>query len=323
MNEGLLSLVAAESDEERRILGGEELDRRIYTAGAEFVIGGARLRGGRGALGVRTHTRYVDFPRHRHDYVEMMIMLSGSITHDLDGESVTLGEGEILILNKHIYHSVRRAERADVGVNVIISDELATSLAHELGGTVFAALFRENCREGGAPMYLHLSTRGSKSLDNLVENLLIELTAEMPDARIMERTVALLLACLSRDGSHLIGGSVSRAPETKRTHEIISYIKNNYRTASLGELCGRLYLTVPYLSRLIRERFGKSFKELVVDARMERASELILNTGMPIGDIIRAVGYENESYFHRVFRERFGTTPLAMRRGGEAGGVGN
>lgn len=320
MDERLLSLVAAQSDEERRILGGEELDRKIYTVGAEFVIGGARLRGGRGALGVRTHTRYVDFPRHRHDYVEMMIVLSGSITHDLDGESVTLGEGEILILNKHIYHSVRRADSSDVGVNVIMSDELASSLAHELSGTVFNALFRENCREGGAPMFLHLSTGGRKSLENLVENLIFELTAEPPEAQIMERTVTLLLACLSRDGSLLLGGSVSRAPEAKRTQQILSYVKNNYRTATLGDLCDRLYLSVPYLSRLIREKFGKSFKELVVEARMDRASELILNTGMPIGDIIRAVGYENESYFHRVFRERFGKTPLAMRREARAAG---
>ena len=49
---------------------------------------------------------------------------------------------------------------------------------------------------------------------------------------------------------------------------------------------------------------------------MDRARELIFDTDMPIGEIIRAVGYENESYFHREFKSRFGETPLAMRHRG-------
>ena len=97
--------------------------------------------------------------------------------------------------------------------------------------------------------------------------------------------------------------------------EILSYVKNNFRTASLSELGGRLYLSVPYLSKFIKTHIGKSFKELVVEARMDRARELIFDTDMPIGEIIRAVGYENESYFHREFKAKFGVTPLAMRRG--------
>lgn len=37
------------------------------------------------------------------------------------------------------------------------------------------------------------------------------------------------------------------------------------------------------------------------------------DTDLPISDIIAAVGYENNSYFHRVFKERYGVTPRAFR----------
>ena len=47
---------------------------------------------------------------------------------------------------------------------------------------------------------------------------------------------------------------------------------------------------------------------------MESARSAFLNTSLSVGDVIRSVGYENESYFHREFKKRYGTTPLAIRK---------
>ena len=82
----------------------------------------------------------------------------------------------------------------------------------------------------------------------------------------------------------------------------------------LSELADLVFLSVPYLSKLINAYFGKSFKELLLDIRMKKAAELITKTSLPIGDIINSVGYENESYFHREFKRRTGKTPLSMRK---------
>ena len=315
MEKFLLSRLSEESEEELRLLAGGALDRNLYTTEEEFVVKESHLRSTREGISVRTHTRYADFPRHRHNYLEMMIVLGGSITHLLDDGEITLAEGDVLLLNKHIPHAIRRAGREDIGVNIIMSDDFVASVTPELSGTVFSALFRENARSDGAPTYLHFTTGSDKRYKNLVENLLFELTDPSPDYDVMEKTVTLFLCALSRLPSLYLGGNLPRTPEQKRILEINSYIKNNFRTASLSELGRRLYLSVPYLSKFIKTHIGRSFKELVVEARMDRARELIFDTDMPIGEIIRAVGYENESYFHREFKERFGLTPLAMRRG--------
>ncbi len=314
MEDYIISRLSVESEEEKRLLSGGELDRNLYTTEDEFIVRDARLRAGRGGISVRTHTRYAAFPRHRHNYLEMMIVLGGKITHVIDGEKITLSEGDVLLLNKHISHAIEQAGREDIGVNVIMSDDFVTAVSPELSGTVFSALFRENARHDGAPTFLHFTTGGRKKYENLVENLLLELLEESPDHVIMERTVSLLLSALSRLPALYLGGNLPRTQEEKRILEIHSYVKNNFRTASLSELGGRLYLSVPYLSKFIKTHIGKSFKELVVEARMERARELIFDTDMPIGEIIRAVGYENESYFHREFKARFGMTPLSVRK---------
>jgi AraC-like DNA-binding protein len=218
-------------------------------------------------------------------------------------------------MNKHVSHSVKRSGKDDIGVNIIMSDRFIDGVAGELSGTVFSYLIKENAKDGGAPIYLAFRTGGRKYLENAIENLLFELTVRGRDVGVMSGTVSLLLRYLSLENDELlIRGNLKADKEDARRLEILSYVKSNYRTASLAELSERLYLTVPYLSKVIKESFAKSFKELVVDERMERAKAAIEGTSLPIGDVIRGVGYENESYFHREFKERYGVTPLTMRK---------
>ena len=315
MEKYLLETLSRESEEETGILGGELLNRKMYSGSDDFVVNEARLFGAGRSISARTHTRYVNFPEHRHNYVEMMIVLSGSITHEIDDKELTLEKGELLLMNKHVAHSVRRSGKEDIGVNIIMSDSFIDTVAAELSGTVFSALIKENAKTGGTPIYLAFRYGGRKYIENAIENLLFELTEKGEDVGIMTGTVSILLRYLSLENEELLRvGSVCVSKDEERRIEIISYVKSSYRTATLGELCERLYLTAPYLSKIIKELFGKSFKELVVDERMERARSAYLNTSLSVGDVIRSVGYENESYFHREFKKRYGTTPLAMRK---------
>ena len=315
MEKHLLDVLSRESEEETGILGGEMLNRKIYSGTESFVVNEARLFGDGSPINARTHTRYVDFPLHKHNYVEMMIVLSGSITHVIDGTELTLENGEILVMNKHVSHSIKRSGKDDIGVNIIMSDKFIDGVAAEMSGTVFAPLIKENSKSDGMPIYLGFCTGGRKYIENVIENLLFALSEKATDVSVMTGVVSLLLRYLSIENNDLMRVGNHKADKVEvRKMEILSYVKSNYRAASLSELGKKLYITVPYLSKIIKEMFGKSFKELVVDERMERAKAAFLNTGLSVGDVIRSVGYENESYFHREFKRRYGTTPLSMRR---------
>ena len=313
----LIKLLSYESEEEKKILKGETLDKNIYSDGADFVIDDIRLGGKNNGISVRTHTRYTPFPIHRHNYTEMMIVLSGRINHRIGEKRVSLGKGEILFLNKHISHSIEMAGKDDIGVNVIMSDSFLNSMSAELESTVFSGLMRESRKYNGDGMFLHFCTDGVKKIENLIENLLIDLTGERAELSLMAKTVELLLSYLSSESDRLlIDGTDTVDKATRRKLEILGYVKSNYRSASLGELSKKLYLSVPYLSKTVKESFGKSFKELLIDERMNRACEMIKNSDIPISDIIQAVGYENESYFHREFKKRYAATPLQLRKTG-------
>ena len=93
----------------------------------------------------------------------------------------------------------------------------------------------------------------------------------------------------------------------------LDYIEQKYRTATLTELCTRLHLPMHVLSKMIKKTTGFNFKELLQRKRLNKAVELMCETDLPISDIIAAVGYENNSYFHRVFKEHYHMTPRAFR----------
>ncbi|MBR2343666.1 MAG: helix-turn-helix domain-containing protein [Clostridia bacterium] len=315
MNEKIISILSEISPEEERLLAGAELDRGLYSTEEEFIVSGARLFSGRREISMRKHPRFTVFPEHRHSFVEVMLVLSGQITHRINGEVITLGEGDLLFLNKHAHHSIERAESSDIGVNIIMSDEFLDELSAEASGTVFSPFIRENARGRGEAMYLVFKTGGERLYENIFENLLLELLGERCNREIMSRTVSLLLLSLSLDGERVLAHA-SHAPDAdeRRRIEILTYIKSHFRDASLTGLSEVTYLCVPYLSRTVKRLFGKSFSELLLEERMARAAALLRDSDIPVGDVISAVGYENDSYFHRRFKDIAGVTPLEYRR---------
>lgn len=315
MKEFLLNKISAISEEEERILTGGALDKELYTQEGDFVVSTEKITPAAKDITVRTHTRYVDFPKHKHNYLEMMIVLSGSIVHVIGEKDLVLEKGDILILNKHISHSIKKADTPDIGVNIIISDGFMDAISADLSDTVFAALARENSRADGAGMFLYFRTEDNKQIENITENMIYELTEYRTDMRIMRKTVSLLFDYLSLKSEKMLRLS-SDIPdrEAERKKAVSAYIKDNFRNATLKELSGITYLSVPYLSKLIREYFGMNFKELLLAERIRRAKELFEKTDLPIGDIIHRVGYENESYFHREYKKTTGKTPLQTRK---------
>lgn len=315
MRDNLLSEISKLTEEEKWILTGKPLDKRVYSAGNDFIVNDKRLIKGARDVAMRAHPRFVPFPAHRHTFAEMMIVFSGSITHRLGGCEITLSKGDILLMNKHVTHSIDVTEREDLGMNIIISDKFADHLSPRLDGTLFSSFFKENVKTDGAEGYLCFRTSGTAEIENLTENLVSEFLTPFPDEYIISETLSLLFYHLSKKrNALLVSESGYSDKESSRKLEITSYIKNNYRSASLLELAKRLYLSPPYLSKLITEYFGKSFKELLLEERIARATELFENSSTPIGTVIRNMGYENESYFHREYKKRVGKTPLAVRK---------
>lgn len=82
---------------------------------------------------------------------------------------------------------------------------------------------------------------------------------------------------------------------------------------SLYAVAERLFVNSSYLSRLFKEKTGKTFSLYVTERKMERAKELLLG-GQRVQDAAGRVGYRDLSYFSKVFRKYWGVSPGEFRK---------
>ena len=101
-------------EEQDIIDGGREINRDIYMLGRDNTVNSKKLLDEGKLITMRKHTRFIAFPEHTHDYVELIYMCQGSTTHIVEGKEIKLCEGELLFLGQGIHHSIKKAEQNDI-----------------------------------------------------------------------------------------------------------------------------------------------------------------------------------------------------------------
>ena len=121
MNAEIVRQLSVITEEEQRILDGQKnINKTIYTKKKELVVDSEHFLQKGKLIQVRTHTRFVHFPKHRHNYVELIYMCKGSTTHIIDGNEVVLEEGDLLFLNQNATQEILPAGEEDIAINFII-----------------------------------------------------------------------------------------------------------------------------------------------------------------------------------------------------------
>ena len=95
--------------------------------------------------------------------------------------------------------------------------------------------------------------------------------------------------------------------------KLLSYADSNYASGSLSEAAEQLHYDIAWLSREVKRKTGKTYTQIVQEKRLAQAAFLLRNSDRKISDISIAVGYENISYFHRLFFACFGCSPRSYR----------
>ena len=313
MQQSILDKLSAVTGEEREILSGRmDIDRSLYMDGSRDVISGEKLLEKGKLLAIRPHTRFVAFPEHTHDYVEMVYMCTGQTRHTVNGTPVLLQRGELLMLGQNARQSIEAAGEGDLAVNFIVRPAFFSGTLPFLGEEETPLRrFLVSCLTGeNETGYLLFHVADILPIQNLIENLLYTLLENAPNKRgILQMTMGLLFAQLVNHTQVLQFGT----QEQNAVVSVLRYLEEHYRDGSLTDIAGRLHYELPSLSRLIRQKTGRTYTELLQEKRLSQAAWLLRNTDRKVDDISVSVGYENISYFHRLFAARFGQSPKKYR----------
>ncbi len=316
MREELLKELMVISEEEKKYKAGQGMvETQLYTGAALDEIDRERLLERGRLITVRPHSRFVDFPEHRHNYVEIMYVVQGSITHYIEGKELTLKKGDVLLLNQHVTHAIKRAEYEDIGINFIALPEffeVPLTMLNEknvLAEFLIGALRQKN----PVSHYLLFRLKENAQVENLMENMIESMLHKHANEDIMNQySMGLVFLYLL---NHLENLSHNSSMDYKEAviQAVLEYIHSDCRNANLTKIAEDTHQSVTVLSRLIKTKTGYTFQQLLQRKRFQTAVHLLLDTNLSIEDIALDVGYENQSYFFRQFKSRYGMTPRKYR----------
>lgn len=321
MTPELLQILRQITPEEERLRSGEtDIEKEIYSSKTEATqeivqVDAAKLLEDGKLIQIRTHTRFVHFPVHTHNFVEVVYMCQGSTRHVINGNEIVLNEGELLFISQSARQEIYPATETDVAVNFIILPEFfdyGLSMTEAENNQLRS--FVIDCLTGGKEDtgYLHFKVADVLPVQNLVENLIWTLIRREPNKRsIQQVTMGLLFLQLMNQIERMETAEADK--QQKLVMDVLSYIEEHYRDGELDTLAKQLHYDMRWLSREIKRRTGYTYTELVQKKRLNQAAYLLATTTMNVLDIGLAVGYDNTSYFHRIFQKQFGMTPRQYR----------
>jgi len=316
MDEKLYKELRNITDEEKEILQGRDnIDRRLYMEQQSDIINANKLLEQGKIITIRPHTRFIHFPKHTHDYIEVIYMCSGSTTHIINVNKVVLEKGELLFLSMNAVQEILPAGEYDIAVNFIVLPEFfnkAFSMTGAEENQLKDFLVGALCGRDEETSYLYFHVADILPVQNLIENMVWTIFYDISNKRSSNQiTMGLLFLQLLNYMDKMEAGG--RKFDTEIMANVYRYIEDHFKEGTLSELAVEMKVDVYWLSREIKKKSGRTYKELLQEKRMQQAVYLLINSRIAVSDIIEAVGYDNTSYFYRKFKERYGISPKEYR----------
>ncbi len=179
--------------------------------------------------------------------------------------------------------------------------------------------FYPDREDSKAPYYYVDAPQFHKSMQEfglpLVERAISE------DSGIAELYAELIWRYLHRELRELAGAAEVVSAESRRLDSLWEEVARRPELPwTLPEMAAKMSMSVSTLLRRVRKIHDRTPLDIVAHIRMRKATQLLLETELPVMAVAAKSGYESVSSFVTVFRRNFGCTPLGYRKRGNGGG---
>ena len=154
--------------------------------------------------------------------------------------------------------------------------------------------------------YLHFKIKDDCNIRTLLEMMVIEYAHKGGDTQDILKPLAL--AFLLQVARQYITTNQKPAAD-KLSDRIVQYMSEHSDRVTLKDIAAQFSYHPNYISALLHRELGKSFSEILLSQRMERAVILLKGTDLAISEIALMLGYSNSSNFYKAFREYYGVSP--------------
>ncbi|ROT08682.1 AraC family transcriptional regulator [Lepagella muris] len=260
--------------------------------------------------------RYKDrfnYPIHRHEDYELNFVGDAAGASRVVGDSVCeIGPLDLVLVGHNIEHCWEQGKCSSPKIH-----EMTLQFSKKLFGDTFLS------KNQMAPIkeLLERSGNGIAFSHNdilRVYHLLDELTKTPDNFQRMLLLMRILYELAnSTESVQLSSSSFAQAPtrtDSRRVLKVQEYIDNNYKDEiRLSDLADLVGMTPTAFSRFFKLRTGRHVSEYIIDVRLGHATRALVDSTHSISEISFECGFNNISYFNRIFKKRKGCSPKEFR----------
>ena len=265
---------------------------------------------------INIHSIPAGFPLHCHDYVEIVIILSGSGDHLINGKPYPIGSGDVYVLHGNQEHGFLNASPDLRVCNVMFRPELVCfpfeRLKHLSGYQALFVLEPARRTDSEFKSLLRLDSIRLKEVLEKVQVLKFELEKRTPGFDSITQAYLLeLIVFLSRAYSSNSGNS---GQGLLRFSEAVAWMEQNYlQAATVADLACRAAMSERHFLRMFRQAFNVSPLEHLIQLRIRHAQRLLQDGRWNIDQTAHASGFSDSNYFSRQFRRIAGMPPRGYK----------
>lgn len=153
---------------------------------------------------------------------------------------------------------------------------------------------------------IHLTFDAEHPVRKLLELMVLEYADKKEDTQAVLKPMTLsLLMQVAR----AYRSTAEAAEGDSLADRIIRYIGEHTDGVTLGMTAARFSYHPNYISALLRQKTGRTFSEILLEQRMDRALALLKGTGLSVEEVAAMVGYNDPSNFYRAFRAYYQASP--------------
>jgi len=164
-----------------------------------------------------------------------------------------------------------------------------------------------------------LLTRAVSDPKNIKNNTALETTErclrKIEESNTFEEIAEILSSITERMSGMIFSFNGVRHFSALRKAE--RYIWNHYtRKLGLKEIAQASGLSAPYFSTIFKEEMGENLSNYLNRLRVDKAAAMLTTTNIPISEVAKICGFEDQSWFSKIFKNNTGLTPGKYRECG-------
>ena len=254
-------------------------------------------------------------PLHWHAELEIVVIKKGTGLISVDFEKRTVSSGDIVFIRPGQLHSIEQnGARKMEYENIILKPELLISGEADLCARQFITPLMKG--ELRCVTFLTPAVPGYPEISDCISRI-DQLCAKRPDGYqlavkgFLFQLVFLLL-------SHRQKKSTSPALQTKSLEKIktiLKYVEEHYADhITIDDMAAITFYSKSHFMKFFKAHMGTGFIEYLNDYRLTIAERLLRTSDATVLEIAEKSGFDNLSYFNRMFKRKYGQSPGKQRK---------